>query len=175
MVPLSEGSMVLALRTLGSSHLRTLRPWDPRTLGPSDLGTLGPWDPATLGPSDLGTFGPSLLHRNFIAGFESRRRSNHDAIAGLETGQHFEPVAIGAARPHRALVDRIASDDENKILIAQLDHGGFWYQRRRSRVSRVLRVRIAQERHLDAHIRQDARIQGVEADAHEHGGLLSIG
>ena len=103
----------------------------------------------------------------------ARRRRARRAV---EPGGDFEAVAVGAAGLHGAALDRVLPHDEH-VAGCRSRCG----RRSSARASPACAagavgvVRLAQERHLHAHVGQDARIELLEADAHQHRGLLPIG
>ena len=95
----------------------------------------------------------------------------------LSPASDFEPIAVGAADLDGAALDA-SSRTTNTNVVAVFS------SRPRACGTSVTgcaaargrgRRRLAQERHLHAHVRQDARIELLEADAHEHRRLLAIG
>src|SRR5688500_2766453 len=99
------------------------------------------------------------LNRDQHAFAQFGRRGNHHLVAALQSRHHLEPIAVGARGLDRAALDGVLADDEHEARLAVFLHRRLRHQRHRLRDRYVARVGFAQERHLHAHVGEDARIE----------------
>src|SRR5262245_19886890 len=116
-----------------------------------------------------------LLDDNRQTLSELRRRRDHHAIATFQTGDDFEPIAVGAGGLNRPSFDRVLPHHERVARPVLLAHRALGHERDRLLRGWGLVVRASEERHLDAHVREDPRIELGEGDPNEHRRLLPIG
>ena len=120
-----------------------------------------------------------LIHgSSFIASSPSRPR--HPSSRPAQSTITFSPAAtpalnigvvvLRAADRHRAALGPAILHDEHHVAPVLLLHGGSW--ERSPCGPPPARTAGLAERHLHRHLRQDARVEFVEANAHLDGGLL---
>src|SRR4029450_1600543 len=116
-----------------------------------------------------------LLHLHLVAVLEGLRPLDDDALAGTDARQHFDLIAVLEADANRAALDAVLVEHEHHGLAVDAPDRDLRHDHRRRRRRLACGRRVAEERHLHAHVGQDLRIERLEPDAHLHGRLLAIG
>src|SRR3954469_19381361 len=88
-------------------------------------------------------------------------RTDHDALTGTQAGRHLDAIAVGTAGGHLAALGDAVHDDERVRLAALGLDRGFRDERNGARSGGIRRFILAQERHLDAHVGKNPRIELV--------------
>jgi hypothetical protein len=103
-----------------------------------------------------------------------RWRRDHDAVAAFQSGDDLDAVAVRAADLDGAALDALTIDEKHESRAAVGLDRGLRHERHRLRHRRGGGVGLPQERHLDTHVGQEARVELLETDAHEDRRLLAI-
>ena len=101
------------------------------------------------------------------------RRVHDHAFAGSHARAQLGIVVLGANHRDGAAFGAAVLDDEHHVPPVPALHRAFRKQHRAARRGRP--AAGFAERHLHRHLRQDARVQLVEADAHLDRGFLAVG
>ena len=107
----------------------------------------------------------------------SRAPSMTTRSPAVQPGQHFDLVAVVRSGPHRAALDAVVPHHEHDRSPRPTVRTAAFGTSNRGRAACRPAPRGAslKERHLDAHVGQDARVELVEADPHPHRRLLPVG
>src|SRR5690606_24973777 len=97
-----------------------------------------------------------------------------DDIAGIDSRNDLDLIVAPPCRSHGHALDRLIAHSPHIARAAVFEHGARRYAYARTSARGRFGGPVFEKRHLDAHLRQDARIELVECDAHAHGRLLPV-